>query len=76
MLCLNVSNTFSYNTVDNTFTVYLVSHIYIYMYFMAQYVCFLVFQRGRLQRQKDHPNQHGSQLRIKDITWFLGLCKG
>ena len=37
-------------------------------------VCFLVFQRGRLQRQKDHPNQHGSQFWKKKTTpvcWVL-----
>ena len=39
MLCLNVSNTFSYNTVDNTFTVYLVSHIYIYIHVFHGTVC-------------------------------------
>ena len=38
MLCLNVSNTFSYNTVRNTF-IFSFTYVYIYVYLIGQYEC-------------------------------------
>ena len=65
MLCLNV--------IDMSLTQYI---FIVCVCVDCTVVCFPLFQLGRLQKQKAHPNQHWSQLRKKKTTLVCRVTLG